>query len=116
MTPFADILADLAGVVASTFDSRTFVLTTTEGSELAVPGVFKKSHRDVQVGDYGAKSWVTVPVLDVSKAALGELGVTEPGEVLHGAAVTIEGTHYTVAEVRDGGLFARCLLSLDLDH
>ncbi|MEA5159974.1 hypothetical protein U5903_04220 [Cereibacter johrii] len=67
------------------------------------------------MGDYGAKSWVTVPVLDIDRAALAALGVTEPAQELHGASLEVDGVAYSVAEVRDGQVFVRCLLSLDLD-
>lgn len=114
MTNFSGIFGDLSGVISDVFDGRSFDLVTADGVAVSCPGVFKRSHRELSVGEYGAKSWVPVPRLDLARPALGERGISDPSQDLHGAAVTIDGVHYLVAEVRDGEVFALCLLSLDL--
>ena len=116
MSNFSGIFGDLSGVISDVFDGRTFDLVTADGVAISCPGVFKKSHRELSVGEYGAKSWVPVPRLDLARPALAELEISDPAVQLHGASVTIDGTHFLVVEVRDGEVFARCLLSLDLDH
>lgn len=116
MSNFEGIFADLAGAVSDIFDGRSFELVTADGVAVSCPGVFKKSHRELSVGEYGAKSWVPVPRLDLARPALADLEISDPAVQLHGASVSIDGVHYTVVEVRDGEVFARCLLSLDLDH
>lgn len=116
MSNFAGIFADLGAVISDVFDGRSFELVTADGVAVSCPGAFKKSHRELNVGEYGAKSWVPFPRLDLARPALADLGISDPAHDLHGAAVTIDGVHYLVAEVRDGEVFARCLLSLDLDH
>lgn len=116
MSNFAGIFSDLSGVISDVFDGRSFDLVTADGVALSCPGVFKRSHRELNVGEYGAKSWVPVPRLDLARPALAELEISDPAVQLHGASVTIDGTHFLVVEVRDGEVFSRCLLSLDLDH
>lgn len=116
MSNFSGIFGDLSGVISDVFDGRSFELVTADGVAVSCPGVFKKSHRELSVGEYGAKSWVPVPRLDLARPALSDVGISDPAQDLHGASVAIDGVHYLVSEVRDGEVFVRCLLSLDLDH
>jgi len=116
MSNFSGIFGDLSGAISDVFDGRSFELVTADGVAVSCPGVFKKSHRELSVGEYGAKSWVAVPRLDLARPALADLEISDPAVQLHGASVAIDGVHYLVSEVRDGEVFARCLLSLDLDH
>jgi hypothetical protein len=104
----------MGAAVAATFDGRTFTLTTLEGAQYEAQGVFKKSHRELSVGDYGAKSFTPIPRLDLVRSELVAAGLTDPTDELHGASLTADGTRYTVAEVRDGEVFIRLMLSLDL--